>query len=505
MKPGTVLDNFGGTTKPVRAKATGGGLFDISRDTKFRKWRPNISRDIRETMPQWRTQALSSDALHVYTKSGGMVAAAVHGKADAVTGNAWMPIYEGENEEFKKAAEPVIQEWVNISDVRGGPHDFKSAVWLGSKTLETAGDFFVFLTYAADGVYPKLKYVEGHRVGNRLGQTIIEKGRFKGFPVSHGVVTDGEGMAIAYQVLGKDEAADQVIPARSAAHVFDPRWFSQLRGIPSLAFSILDWYDIGEIKEGEKIANKVYSKLTLLHKTPSGRAPSYQDLVDGADHTTTAGDLDLSAPGVEEISDGMIQYVMSDKDLQAFAADRPGSGWLPFMEFLIRGAIEGMDWPAELVLNKNLTGAAARSVIKRANRSLDKRRNVLAYGMRRAVLHGVSGLMELGEIPFADDWAKWGFTKAPEMSLDDGNDRKAEREDFRMGFTDRRTVIERRHSMTLERWIDRTIADEKLLIDRCAAAEIDPLRISMLTPNGNEQFDDEPDLTGTNDENENEE
>jgi len=488
--PGLILDHRGNRTPPVQAKSMSNGLFDISRDSQFRKWRPNISRDLKELMPQWRTQALVSDSRHVYTKSGGLVAATVHGKADAVTGEAWRPVYMGQDADFKRVAEPAMATWLDRSDVRGSDFDWLSNVWTGSKEIDVGGDFFIVFTYAQDGKYPLLKYIESHRVGNRFGQDKVEKGSLKGNPISHGIVSNRSGRAIAIQILGATEKEDEILSMRSVARAFDPRWFSQLRGIPSLAFSILDWYDIGEIKEGEKIANKVFSKLTLMKKTASGKAPSYAQLLEGADHMDTDGNVDLSAPGIEQIADGMIQYVKNTGDLEAFTADRPGNGWLPFMEYLTRGAIEGCDWPAELVMRMNLSGAAARSVVKRANRSAKRRRNVLSRPFRRGLLHGASGLIGMEEIPFTDDWWNWDFTKSEELSLDDGNDRKAEREDFKLGFTDRRTVIEKRHSMPYESWIDRTIADEKLLTDKCDEAGLDIQRISMLTPNGNEKFDD---------------
>ena len=477
-----ILDAFG---RPALAPAPVAharpGLYRISRDTEHRKWMPSLSRDVRALMPQWRQRALVSDSRHIYTSGGGQISGAVHDKADAVVGNAWQPVYAGADKDFGRLAQELLAEWYDRCVIGSSAFDFISAVWLGSKSVDVDGDFFILPTYAADKSYPMLRFVEGHRVGSRVGEQVVSRGRYAGARIDSGIVYDRRGWPLAIQLLGDQPEDDEFISLRQAIHVFDPIWYSQGRGVPALSFSVLDWYDLGEIAEAERIAVKTHSKLALIQKTPGGRKPVYDQIVDGG--------VDIGAdtlPSVSEISDGMIKYVAAHGEVQTHLGNRPGNGWIEFMEWVARGAFAGLGWPAELGWKMDTSGAPARVVIRKARRTVTKRQRIMRRPMKRAILHAVSNFIERGDLPYVADWYKWRFTLPPVISIDDANDRKADREDFRMGLADRGMIIEERYGMTLEDFLGRRADNEKLALEIAASRGLDSWRMGMMTPNGND-------------------
>jgi len=461
------------------------GLHRVSRDSHFRKWRPNLAREVRELMTEWRQRALVSDARYVYSSTGGTVAGAVHAKSDAVVGDAWRAVYLGEDRNFQRAAEQILNEdWLPRSNIMGGPFDWAASVWIGSKSIDVDGDFFILPTYTESGE-PALQYIEGHRVATRLGQEIVKSGPFRGAKIVHGIAVDRSGRPLAAQILGADESGkdDEIISLAQLILCFDPRWFSQYRGIPSLAYSVLDWYDLGEIREAEIVGVKARSKIIMLERTQSGRSPSALEIMNGSSSAD-------GGAAVQELADGMIRYVQSRGDISAFDANRPGDAWQSFVEMVQRGALIGMDWPPELVWKMEGSGAPARAVIKRANRSAKRRQKVIACAYRRAALHGLSHYIDRGELPMADDWWRWGFTMPPELSVDDGNDRKADREDYRIGLLDEQTIVERRYDISYEDYLQRRARSEKRKLEVAAEHGLDPQRMGIQTPNANETFAD---------------
>ena len=85
---------------------------------------------------------------------------------------------------------------------------------------------------------------------------------------------------LAYNILPPNyssliEAPDpawNLVPAGAVIPIYDPRWYSQSRGIPTLCHGILDWYDVGEIRDSTKTTVKALSRVTMMEYNETGRA-----------------------------------------------------------------------------------------------------------------------------------------------------------------------------------------------------------------------------------------
>lgn len=364
-----------------------------------------------------------------------MVKGAVHKKADYVIGNAWTPQFLGEDIDWKKIAEDVIYDWTQTCELRGGPFNWSRCLHLTSICLDRDGDVLCLLVKEPETGLPKLQFLEAHRIGSPNGETEVSEGRYKGRKIISGVVYDEYLRPIAYNILNEQgesfEKKYRFIPVGAAIHCMDPNWFTQGRGIPSISYGILDWYDIAEIRDAEKIAVKVNSSLSLVEKNETGTADMTQKVLRermGGIAPTQA------ALQVEELQNGLIRYIKSNGSIESHKSERPNQTWEGFVDHIQRGAFSGMDWPTEIQNMSTVGGAAVRAVVNQAQRSVNNRQAIIEPFALNALLHAVSYFIEAGVIPPNDQWYNWGFTKPAKFSVDVGRDRQNAREDLAAGI-----------------------------------------------------------------------
>ena len=68
--------------------------------------------------------------------------------------------------EFALAVEEDFEKIDRLLDTRGTAFSFRKSAWLGSKTIDVDGDYFIVLTENAETGFPKLQFLEAHRVGS---------------------------------------------------------------------------------------------------------------------------------------------------------------------------------------------------------------------------------------------------------------------------------------------------------------------------------------------------
>jgi capsid protein len=417
---------------------SGTTLFRRSDDSQYRKHRPGCLQDIAHHIPQYHQRKLISDARYIYTSSG-MVAGAIHKKADYVVGEAWRPQYRGADKQFKALAEPIVRSWASRCEMRGGPFNLTTNLWLTCVALDRDGDAFCVLTEDPDTGEPRLQFIEAHRIASLQAETKVDRGVYKGLTILNGVVYDRYTRPVAYNLLPptREEPKDyNFLPAESVIHLFDPRWFSQGRGIPSISYGILSWYDIDEILDAEKIAVKVNSKLSIIEKNETGTSnatAAAMMLKARAGYGKTPPQPSLA---VEELAEGTIRYIKSGNSLESHKSDRPSTTFQGFIEHCARGAFLGMDWPIEVGFDmSSLGGASVRAVVHQAQRSVSSRQSRIEPFALNMLLHGVAGLMNRNQIPFTEDWMLWDFNRPAKFSVDVGRDRQNARMDLACGLT----------------------------------------------------------------------
>jgi len=416
----------------------GGVLFNVTPTSPQRKWRPNLLADASRMLPAIHYRELLSDSRYIYTSGNGMVAGAVHKKADYTIGDSWWPQYVGSDSAWRARSEPYVNEWSQSCELRGLPYTWNRIAWLSSVCLDRDGDCFCLLTNDPDTGRPAYQFFEAHRVASPSGIGIVPSGPYKDATLVNGIAYDRFNRPVAYNFVpdnwnwGSSAAMWNWIPARSVIHIFDPRWFSQGRGVPAISYGIFDWYDMSEICDAEKISVKANSALAIIEKNETGMHDNTAQTI--ASRSANWPGCGAGKPQFEMMENGLFRYIKTNGEITSHKSDRPSGTWQGFMEHIARGAFSGMDWPIEVAWNMaSVGGAAVRAVVNQAQRSVNSRQSVLRSAFRNALLYAVGQMIEVGELPFTQDWALWTFTTPPKFSVDVGRDRQNQREDLTVG------------------------------------------------------------------------
>lgn len=418
----------------------GGYLFNTTPASPQRKWRPQLLADACRMLPANHHRELLSDARHIYTCGNGVVAGACHKKADYTIGDAWVPQYLGQDSAYRKVAEPYVWLWFRQCELRGLPYTGNRVAWLSSLALDRDGDCFCVLTVDPDTGRPAFQFFEAHRITSPTGVSLVPDGPYKGATMKNGVAYDRFDRPIAYNLVPDNWVWGSTpvynwLPAWAVIHIFDPRWFTQGRGVPSICYGTFDWYDIGAICDAEKIGVLANSSISIVQKNDTGihdTTPS--EIARRAAAWCEAPGSQACKPHIEMLESGQIRYVQTTGEIQSHKSDRPSSTFNGFLDHILRGAFAGMDWPFEVARDmSSVGGAAVRAVVNQAQRSVNSRQAVLRAAFTNALLYGIANMTDAGELPETVDWFNWGFTTPPKFSVDVGRDRADQRADLAVG------------------------------------------------------------------------
>ena len=428
-------------------------LYPAVPDSSQRGARPqNVDAPIWAQIPQTRQRAMLQDARAIYVGSGA-VKGACDKVADYAVGWAWMPRYTGTDERFRAIAEKVVHGWMKACDVRGGQYDWHVGLRTACVSIDRDGDCFAVLTTDPDSGGPRIQWIEADRIGQPMSSlrartwslvpdTAETKG-YVGMKSACGIVFDDMMRPVAYNVMPYDMGVSvpyvwNLVPADSVVWFFDPLWFSQARGTPSLSHGILDWYDLNETVAAEKIAAKVASALALIETNETGRRNLGAEALGGV-NIPTAGRPGLETQTFER---GLIRYIKPTGKIETLQNNRPSTGWLGLMEHLTRSAFAGMGLPMEFVWDSSkIGGAGVRSMVGQVTRAIERRQRVLYRPALQCLLYAVASYIKRGDIPAAVDWYEWDFSLPPLYSVDMGRDSQNRREDFAVGVRSMSAIL----------------------------------------------------------------
>ena len=413
-------------------------LFD-STSNRFYKPRPIADRDFKDMLSnnEWRDLMLTGR--YIYNNFP-VVAGAIKQIANYTIGARWNPQYEGDDRKWGKDAEAFLKEWSKIADVRGQPYSLTRDLWLAVVSLCRCGDFFIHKTRASNS-FPQLQFLEGHRIGNRnWSNGVVPAGeRYSGRSFRNGIAYNNFSRPIAYRFIADRIEDDRWIAVEDLIHVYDPMFFSQGRGVPAIATAILDWLDVKEVRENEKIAQRIYSSIAILEKNQSGKPNTWESRF-SADAEIQADDDSerISEPRVELISKGMIRYlVIGGEEIEIPKTDRPTTNQREFQESIMRGAFMGLGWSYEQAYDSKAQGGAnVRRDIGKNQKSIDNMQGILRPPYLGCITYALAvaarpDLELIPELPV--DWFKFRPQLPAKISVDAGRDSKAISDGLRNG------------------------------------------------------------------------
>ena len=494
-----ILNEFG---QPSITPSRFAHAADRSRVRGPQYWTRSTSID--ELIPPCDRATLVSLSQRLYVNQG-IVGATIDQKAEYSVGDAFLPEYGGLDEDAGNEVESWLRNvWFPNCDIRGGIHDWHQLLINASIAIDH-GDSFTLLTETNEGGFPMLQNIASYRVRSEgYGKMMkVESGQFKGAKIHDGIIYNKNGRAIGYRVYGdagnedKDDFTD--VPARSMIHLYNPRFPGQGRGLPSFVRGLEDLKHCLQSTEDERRRQAIISGLGLIVTNEVGGP----DLNDPAYALGTGEGCAASKPVYENTKGVYYLTANQGEKLEQIKHDSPGELYESFHDRMIRMALIGSGWAYSLVWKPAGQGTAERAEVLRARRAVSARQNLLRYLARRAVSYAVSYGIENNLIPALKSPMIWGFSKPPRLSVDDGREASAMRDDFRMGAINLSDIHEANGTSEEKHLKDRlaTLKRQKMETFRVneelekinpAIPKIEAREIVMLTPNEMSQATTKP-------------
>lgn len=444
--PSVILNGFGRPYEGLGGNSMSGAQSSYlgTQDQPVRIPRPDLAQDMIRLLPRYKHRMMVADARWIAT-SFPLVRGGIVQKSQYVSASGWKPQYIGRNEAWGKKAEALLAEANKVCDVRGPRFPFAKIFELGCRLWDTDGDWFFLLTETKEG-FPQFQCLEGHRIGQRGYGDRVAGGAYDGARIVNGIVYNEAGAEIAYHVLGETAAADQFISARNLVHVANPSYFSEGRPFPTIAYSVLDWYDVKDTRDAEKAAQLINARLTLVESNETGKRSTIKDLIDPLPlQTTEQGTV------IDVIEKGLIRYVKKGMgEIKAHESNRPSEGWQKFDRALVAGAYLGMEWRIEMMDLSLLSGGAIRGFQDNINTAISSRFSDLKPYAIRGTGYQVSKFIQRGDLPPDEDFLMWDFNRPVEFTVDPSKSVRSDIEALRAGIESEDQVIRRLYGMTPE-------------------------------------------------------
>ena len=444
----------------------------------------SLDRDIATLLSEYRQRMLIADGRYIF-QAFPLVSGAVRQKSDYVYGSSWQLQSDSKDSKFARAVEEDFTKIDAALDIRGPAYSFRRNIWRLSKSLDVDGDAFILLTESPDTGFPQIQYLEAHRIGSfkNENKTIVQAGRYRGRRIISGIILNDYSAPLAYRVLDETSTAGyRDYPASAIIHIIDMEWFSQARGQPTIAAGIIDWYDLAETKDAQKIKQKVNSSLTLVESNETGNIDTGLQTV----NPRPSAGQNLQTKLYDS---GLIRYIKNGGKLTAHTANDPSEGWLKFTHSVQADALYGMRWRREMFDAQALARAGARGLVNDINTAIRSRCEVLCGYQRRAALYIIAKRAKMGAYTLPPDWFKISFTKPAEFTTDEGRLRAADLNDLRAGVTTE-SIIVGRSGLDYEAFLERSAKDVATKKRIAEQHGLHPSELGILTLPGDPNPDD---------------
>jgi hypothetical protein len=363
---------------------------------------------------------------------------AVVQKNTYAVGDAWLPQYLGSNPTWGE--EWLHHVWLpqcNYSGMGGG---WQQDLFLSGVAWDVDGDDACIFVID-EGGFPKLAYRPAHQIGTGVANADqVKGGPFDGARISNGVIYDRDDRYLGLRLLKegarpweKTEWTD--LPAANVDLRFEPVWRTQRRGLPKLAVALLDMMDVQDIKVFLKRGVKLANSIGLVQTNAEGEANPASDMVDEFTTDTSAQARDIKT---EYRLGGEMMYMRAGigEKIEEVLSKRPSGENMNFLRALERNGLLALGWFHELLDPSAVGGASVRLIQDQARHSVRARQRTLKGRVKRAILFAIGQAMSNGWLPRngdAADWMKWDCSMPAQISVDNGYEEQADRENFVLG------------------------------------------------------------------------
>jgi len=309
------------------------------------------------------------------------------------------------------------------------------------------GDSFALFVKDEEG-QPKLQMLEGHRVGDPVGEPVPAG-------MIDGVQFDSVGRIRAFNIL-EGNGKSKLREASSVRQICEQDYSSGSRGLPLLQHSWADIQSEDAILKLEMLAVQNDADFTrVLHKQNGFVAGQLKD------------ELGASGSNGEQLArklGGKLAALEPGEQLSSLESKRPGNNFVAFLEAVQKDIARGTI-PYEFTSNPGASGGAAlRLIAAKADRIFSRWQTILIEKLCTPVyLYVIGTKIAKGELPDSPDWWKVSWTTPKRLTIDAGRDAASDRADVELGLLSMSEIYAQR-GLDLRTEMTKRAADFKFIM-----------------------------------------
>lgn len=242
---------------------------------------------------------------------------------------------------LQQQAEAAFQKWTRFAD-SANRLNFDEIQFLAIRKIIEDGEIFALPGWAKE---------PWRSFGRVIELAESERCVSTNMDFDQGIRLGGRGQPLAYSFAnpvsrGSFSVSYTEIPAFDSKgrpkvlHVFPSRRVGQLRGVPFFAPAIGFFKHLSDYLEAEVVAARVAACLAVFVT----QADPYQGL------NTRQSTIDTSGNRIQSIEPGMVEYLGIGESINVVDPKRPGDGFGPFLEGVLRLVGVSLGLPYELIL-----------------------------------------------------------------------------------------------------------------------------------------------------------
>lgn len=362
----------------------------------------------------------------------------------------YMPLFYGKDKGFGKKATEFLYESDKFFDVRGWPYTRQTYLQNLVREVLQDGDQGTLLTEAEGNA--KVQVWRSHRIGAKY-QTVstVIGGKYDGATIIDGVIVNEFGRPLAYAIVPDNYGSNEPFAYPSANDFmlnFLPSTSDALRGYSLLGTSAFDMMDRETSKKWLLMLQMISASYAVEIQNESGKADRAKQLLSAPSTAPDSTTGNAQALPTEVIKPGRIMYFQAGKNqgIKVVDQNQPGPNVMEFQQEIIRDSLQSMGWSFDFSHNPTKAGGAQmRIVVEKINARLEEIRGMLLGPVcGRIDPWRIAKAIKAGFLPENDEWFKWSYQGAAELTADRKYESEIDLEEMRSGVATRRKLCGKR-------------------------------------------------------------
>lgn len=322
---------------------------------------------------------------------------------------------------WNQQADAYFEAWSLDSADFYGASDFATLSRLACIHIDMDGDLGAMM--ATDGGAPQLRLIPSWRIGSPYNSRSN---------AGDGVLLDSLGRITGYEVRDS-KSSTMAVDRNQMILLAERERMERFRGLSPLRRGSNDVRDARDILGFEKLATKMESAMAAVIEGPPQVESDWGD--PGTESTGMAGTNAANTVSLAKMLGGEIP-VIDGKFIQ-LTSNRPGTNKVEFLDVLAGNMCSGLGLPPSFLLDMKFGGPNQRAVIGKAQRKFDGRKTELGRLARFAWVRVIADAINRGALPAQDGWMRCRLQGPKEITIDLGDQSKADRDAVMAGLMSR--------------------------------------------------------------------